>query len=226
MSLGIYYRNFTKCYQMNLKPPFIASIFGSPGSGKSHLCKYLAIKLHQQKLIDLVIACTGTPFNDFFQEFINPAHIHRFSRELIQKILKKAEELRPNNIKILLILDDLLGSANWNIAEINQLFTCHRHYNISILLTSQYPNKIPPTIRECSWIAIVFPQTTDISINALYLSFGSGFATKRDFATYLKTLPKHSFVCIDNKVAEFDLKYKKMKAPDKIPKVFIRNLIK
>jgi hypothetical protein len=208
---------------MNLKPPFVASIFGSPSSGKSHLIKYFTASLYKRKLIDYVVVMTGTPFTDFYTDFVDSQYVLTYSDANLGKILAKAQQLVPQKKTWLLILDDLLGSANWNKPIMSKLFSCHRHFGISILLTSQYVAKIPPLIRECSWYAFIFAATTHRSLSALYESFGSGFETLHKFKDFLDTLPKYAFVCVDVKEGEASKRYRKLKAPAAIPDFYITN---
>ena len=90
--------------------PFSVGIFGIPGSGKSHLLKYLMY--NTRKLFNLVIVITGTKYNGFF-DFVNKDFVHEYSDELINRILEITTKWKAQkkDFKTLVVFDDVLGTT-------------------------------------------------------------------------------------------------------------------
>jgi len=116
-------------------------------------------------------------------------------------------------------------TKEFNTQLFTDLITQHRHYNITIIMSTQYIYKINPTIRECSNYAIIFRQSTNRSLTALYESFGNHFNKFDDFKKFLiDNTSDHNFIFVDvNSSSEnVDEIYLICKAPDKIPSFFIK----
>jgi hypothetical protein len=177
------------------------------------------------------VVFSGTAFSGFFSQYVDKAYIHEWNPETLAKVITdiRAQYLslpkdRRADHHSLIVLDDLIGSANWRSPMIQHLISCHRHYGISIFLTTQYPNSIPPIIRECSKLALIFHQTTKRSIVPLFESYGSHFNSLREFTDYLSALPKYCFVLVKTDEPDMDKKYFKTKVPDTTLRFFYRNI--
>jgi len=113
---------------------------------------------------------------------------------------------------------------NWKAPIVDEVFSNHRHNNVSILVATQYPNKLPTLIREVSWMGCIFKQATKWSRKAVHDSYGENYGSVKEFVDYMNLLPKYGFICVDTCKGSPD-KYKKMKAPAKIPRFHYGNNI-
>lgn len=125
--------------------------------------------------------------------------------------------LLPESAPAFLVLDDGMGTVDFNSKIIKKLISLYRHLNLRIIICIQYLNStIPPSIRNCITFAIWFQQSQKIAIKALHDSFGqAGFETLDAFRDFNFLLGKYEFVVHDpNDISgKRHLDYKLMKAP-------------
>jgi len=100
-----------------------------------------------------------------------------------------AEAISHRGKNILLVFDNCIGSVNWKAPIVDEVFSNHRHNNVSILVATQYPNKLPTLIREVSWVACIFKQGTSWSCRAIYNSYGEDYGSVKEFVDYMNSLP-------------------------------------
>ena len=122
--------------------------------------------------------------------------------------------------KPFLILDDMLPAGALQSQTFVNLFTQYRHFNISVIVATQYVFKVPPTIRECCTMCVIFKTTTKRSNQALFETFGGNFNSLAEFVRYqLANTKDHHFIlynAMSDSMAISEL-YKSCKAPSKIP---------
>ena len=206
-----------------IQTPFFLTIYGSPGSGKSHLIRHLLHQLYSN--LDIIFVFSGSYFNNFYQTFIDDEYVTAFSEDRLKRILHMAKDLKSKGVnkQFVLVFDDCLGSTNWNNKTFNYMVNNHRHYNISLIIVSQYAKKIPPNFRENSMYAIVFAQRSRDAFEALYHSFGQDFSKLSEFKAFLtQHTQKYSALFIDNvtqsTTCDNELsKYKSIRAPAQLP---------
>src|ERR1700679_1227227 len=124
--------------------------------------------------------------------------------------------------KAFVIFDDCLSTKAFSSQLFVNLTTGYRHWNISIIITTQYIFKLNPTIRECCRYAIMFFQSTKRSIQALFESFGTYFENYEHFKKYLSdSTENHGFVLMDRRSESrtIDGVYRviKLPSPEKLP---------
>ena len=200
-----------------IEPPFFMTIYGSPGSRKSHLIRHLLHQLHPK--LDIIFVFSGSYFNGFYQQFIDDDYVTAFSEDRLKRILHMAKDLKSCGInkQFVLVFDDCLGSTNWNNKTFNYMVNNHRHYNISLIIVSQYAKKIPPNFRENSMYAIIFAQRSRDAFEALYHSFGQDFSKLRDFKDFLtQHTAQYSALFIDNVTRSASNKHKSIRAPAQV----------
>jgi len=98
---------------------------------------------------------------------------------------------------------------------VEEIFSNHGHNHFSILVATQYPNKLPTLIHEVSWKACIFKQATRWSCKAVHGLYCEDYGSVKEFVDYMNSLPEYGFICVDNTKSGPD-KYKKMKALAKI----------
>lgn len=146
--------------------PSISLFIAEPRSGKSYLIKYIMYNLAKKKKIKQgIVFCPTNDMNNNY-DYIDSSYIFPIYKE---EYLKKYLEVLKTNTSIpsFLIFDDCIGSVKWNSPLIEHLFSCYRHYNLTILVATQYIYKIPPVIRECATYAFIFYVSNVRSLNAI-----------------------------------------------------------
>lgn len=190
--------------------PGVVLICGSQGSGKSNLLKYI-IKSNRDTL-KYGIAFSHTAFRDGNLEYIPKKYIHnQYNPEIMRNLMSIQSKLDDDNRHpAFVILDDCVIDSWVNCKFFSQMITQVRHYNLFVVITTQYVNKIPAFIRENAMQICMFSADIKRSIDALYESFGQKFETVDKFKKYLLENTKdYNFILYNRK----DMTYSKMKAP-------------
>jgi len=203
----------------SLRSPFIISIYSKPASGKSHLMMYILGCMRAEGKIDILFVFTSTKKND---NMVNPKFVMRYNGRPLSQFWKKAEAISHRGKNILLVFDNCIGSVNWKAPIVDEVFSNHQHNHVSILVATQYPNKLPMLIRKVSWQACIFKQAW--WCKAVHDSYGKDYGLVKEFIDYMNSLPKYGFICVDTTKSGPD-KYKKMKATAKIATFYYKNMI-
>lgn len=124
-------------------------------------------------------------------------------KEMMDSQMKRLKEDDPKTGKklemerILLVLDDMLGYLTQNEA-LSNLCTRYRHYNISIIITSQSFRKIPLVIRNCAGHIIFFKLNNEKELEKISDEYGDSYHV--NFMNIAKqiTSKKYDFVYLDN----------------------------
>lgn len=200
-------------------------LIGRPGSGKTYMAKALAYTLKKIHAFDICLCISGTMFskkNDF-KKWCDPAYCHddSYLEKLIENILSLASELQKENKKILLIVDDLSSTAKWDLPCWKRLASNFRHYNLSIIICSQYPKMVTPTIRNNCDYVFCWRMMEKLSQDAIYDSCNvMGWDKKTFMNIYMNaTKEKHYCLVIDK---NHDT-YFRFKAPSNLPDFKINN---
>jgi len=148
--------------------PVIVNISRRRG-GKSFLTRDIVrnyfVKKKKIKNI-LVISETGL-FNDDYKWIDKSKITPNFNNDLINAIFERQKKLieydKKGDNELLIILDDVVNmedSGRNNIKLLARLFTLSRHFQISIILNTQYIKSdiYPPIMRDNTDICIVFLQ--------------------------------------------------------------------
>lgn len=199
--------------------PSLNLIAGSCGSGKTYLLKSLIYSNAIKKNIGYITVLTNSPddYNFIPENFVIVPQNQDHADLVIQKLMRAQEiyKSRGNIKKCLIIIDDCLGTINFNSKIFLQLNTRFRKYNFGIFYTTQHINKLPPVIRECCFNSFIFQQNTLASIESCYENFGLNFKKLIDFREYMqKTVPKYHFIHF-NRRQPTDIKVKH--AQDYVP---------
>ena len=119
------------------------------------------------------------------------------------------------------VIDDCLFDGQFKSKPFLRLSTQLRHYNITCIISTQYPQIIKPQFRNNCFQVAMFRTSTMNALQALFSSYGMEFETFNDFKKYLNdaTNQKYNFVWVDKTVNGNDIKkkYQTSKCPSKIP---------
>lgn len=185
--------------------PGLYLLVAPPGSGKTSLIKFEIFKGAQKKSYNLIVIFTSTPSD--YDDVINSDYIYtRFSEDALARIMRYQRD-NPS-CKTLLIFDDMVGAMNFNSDLINQLVTQYRHYNLGVVIATQYCKKIPPTTRESCTKAFILGLNSRDAFKACFESFGQIFQKFNVFQNYVeKNTLNHNFIVIDNKTRDPNLRF-------------------
>ncbi len=204
---------------LNITSPGFIIISASQGSGKSHLIKYLVSK--HKKDIDYTIVFCNTSFDEGY-DYIPKKYIHpMYDEDALNNLMNIQAKLVKKGIKknCWVIFDDCLFDGQFKSKPFLRLSTQLRHYNITCIISTQYPQIIKPQFRNNCFQVGMFKTSTMNALQALYTSYGMEFETFNDFKKYLNdsTNQKYNFVWFD-KTIEGDIKkkYQVSRCPKKI----------
>ena len=196
-------------------------------SGKSILLRYL-VKKSQHHFNKIFVICPTEDINKFYQkdDFIKKTNIFKeYNEEWVDTLMKtmgKENEGLTEGIdndkakKVLLILDDCGSDANFhNLQSLKKLFTRGRHLFISVIITSQYPNQIPPVGRTNADFVLI-GQLNESSVQLISDEYRR-LLTNQEFGDlYEKSTSDFQFLVINNnstKTKDLNLIYKTIKTP-------------
>lgn len=202
----------------HISVPGICLINGKPGSGKSHLLRYI-FYINKEKF-RLGLAVSGTLHDPQNLDYVPESFkMHRYDpgrvQELIQRQMSVPKEIRQ---PAYFIADDYISDKKmWEDPGFQDMCTRCRHLEILVVVNTQYINKVPPIFRESAFQSALFHLDTKRSVDAAYDSYGNGFDTVQDFKMWNKgQLGKHEFLFVDKYNIEDD-DHKVFKAPEDIP---------
>lgn len=170
-------------------------------SGKSILLRYL-ISQEKDEFDKIFVICPTEKVAPFYNEFVPQncvfdSYSDAWVLKLIESMTKIKGEGKPK--KILLIMDDLVGDANFFSQKgFKILFTRSRHLGISVAFNSQFLHSIPPLCRNNSDF-ILCGQMNQASLEILANEFLSGNLSRQEFYQLYKDNTKdYSFLVISN----------------------------
>src|SRR5579884_407207 len=206
---------------MRFKIPSVHLMVAAPGSGKSHLIKYLIYTLAHSRQVDYFVVFCGTTFNEGY-DFLPKNYVYSsYDEETLAYYLQQ----QINNRKTIgIVFDDCVGfeQSLRNSPVLNKLITEHRHYRALVFIATQYLYKLPPVIRESCAYYWIFTQRTKRSIEALYETVGANsHDSLNDFKHFLEHYtPKYTCLFVD-RYQDKDRMYESFRAPAHIPRFFI-----
>lgn len=218
-----------------IKTPCMIVIAGKSKRGKSYLIKYIITMLGIQKKFKFGLVFVKTKFNGGYDYFDSNKVIEGYNERLLRNYLNTLKEygeknpvtpeqklrgVRTNIPPSLIVFDDIIGNVDLNSGIMSQFLTTYRHYNITVICAVQYIFKIPPVFREQVDIAVMFEQSTEKSIKALYESYGQHFETFKKWKDFLMEYTNKPFHClIFNEDGDDNDRYFRYKAPSAYPDV-------
>jgi hypothetical protein len=207
---------------MNVSIPGLIIICGLQGGGKSHLIRYI---MHEnRKKFDWGIVFSNTGFSADNFDYIDKRFLHAKYDELTLANLKSIHEQLVEKGKKpcgFVIFDDCLFGKQWRSEEFCALITQLRHYNITCIISCQYPQAISPLFRSNAFQVAMFNMTGKRALEALYESYGQQFDSYTDFKKYLlENTGNHQFIWYDARNGESTIegRYQIVRCPEKIPK--------
>lgn len=172
---------------------FIGNVLGKCGTGKSFWVRWLLFAL--QHRFHKTHVFTGTKLNGWYQQFVDERAIYEgYDEEIMGDIIdscvgirKRCEaEGKPFEYRTLIIMDDVFKdqTAIRNSKRLKDLFTVHRHYNISVITQLQTKVGLNKFQREMSAFVTMFKCTSPLAKEGLYQDYGD-LLNKKEFCELL-----------------------------------------
>ena len=202
----------------------VTLIYGPPGRGKSYLLKQMyqhppasgrqglgpsartgkGKKAHLAKISAIDSVVIFTPSSHDWEDVEGAVNnIRGWDEVTLAKImLYQSEHGVPNGFHMVIIMDDLLSRINFTDPKMIELFTRHRHYNISIVVAAQNISKtIHPIIREQTSRFICFDPASLQACDLLHKAFcGAIWPSAKKMYDDIKSLnmeETHSYLVIN-----------------------------
>ncbi len=212
---------------MDIEVPSLIILNGSQGSGKSHVIRYILYTLRKRFAYGLVF--TNTFFDGDAFDYIPKKYVHpQYDEEVLEKLMDIQQKLvEQDKIKeAFVIFDDCMDDPDeFKSSVLKRLTTQLRHYHITVIFSTQYVNQLPARMRTNAMAIIIFQTDTEISLKALYQSYGQKFDSFQDFKTYLMdNIGNYNFVYYKKNELNPKKLYTVMKAPKNIPTFKIKYL--
>ena len=204
---------------INTYKSWLLILNGKQGSGKSHLISWLMREIYNSKHpFDYGIVFCNTLFEDSFDYLPKKYLYENFDEDVLKNLMKLQKDNVKKGIKkrAFVIFDDCLDDKKqFSNETIRKLTTQLRHYNISVIFSTQYPHLIPPRVRSNAMYSVFF----DIGagrreLESTYNCYGNRFSSFHDFKQfYFENIKDHKFIMYDKN----QNKYIVYRAPEEIP---------
>lgn len=169
---------------LNIPHPFRCVCMGPPNVGKTTIVKNLLLRARPQFQEVYVIHCDS----NYTQEYDDLVVVH-----MLDSI--PAPEDWPGAVKTLVVLDDLefKGMNREQRKNLDRLFGyVSTHKNISVILCSQDSFNVPPIVRRCSNLWVLWKMQDVDSLAMVARKTGMNAEDFKDIFTNLLTEPKDS----------------------------------
>jgi len=206
--------------ELNFKPPYLLIINGAQGKGKSYFIRWLLRENYLSKnKWDFGIVFSNTAWENGNWDFIPKNYVFE---EYNEEVLKNLMQIQKNNLKknintqAFVIFDDALDDKDqFTSTTLKKLSIQLRHYNISLIISTQYPHLIPPRFRSNAMYSIFFDSGSGVrELEALYNAYGARFKNFHEFKDfYYNNIDNHKFIMYNKKTDEYQV----YRCPPKIP---------
>ena len=181
----------------------VICILGKRNTGKSEIIRSL---LYYNNTIPCGIVISPTESgNKFYSEFCPDSFIHhQFDPELMERVMKRQRRRVTKHGKIpsnnfFVILDDCMYESKeiCGNKQIKEIFRKGRHFQITIIVTTQYVMDLPVALRSNVDFVFCMRENNVANIERLYRSFFGIFPTKQSFSQAFSVVTENygSIVC-------------------------------
>jgi hypothetical protein len=182
--------------------PKIWCLIGKPGSGKSVALKSIIYDYCQAGYFKFGICYTRTKMSDEY-DWLPDKDVHeKFDDEILGKYLDKLKKWRENNNNkklpnSFLILDDYLGVLKPYTAIFSNFVITHRHYGITLFITSQsIARNCSTIIRDCTNYYVLYKTSFKNSTKHLYECAGQLLDNYDQFKEVLDQTTKEPYAAL------------------------------
>ena len=183
-------------------------MLGKKNTGKSMLVKDLLF--HHRDIPAGCVVSGSEEANSFYASIVPSILIkHEFRTEHVKnliarqrKMIKKIESGERIDARAFLIFDDCLWDNTWiKDREVKKVLFNGRHFNITFIVTLQYPLGMPPMLRGNIDYVFILRENILANRERIYKSYASVFPTFDIFQQVLnKVTTNYGCLVIDNTV--------------------------
>lgn len=173
------YDNWRKISERNS----VICIYGSRGSGKSHLLAWLLCEMDRKKAFDFAFVMTPTSSTqELLCKYVAPSGIHTDMNPESLETVVMVQKMQPKKHRIVIVLDDCAYDKKISKSNVvNEVAANGRHLGITLILTFQYLTMISPEIRTNCDLAIAFKE---ISVRNLEMLYDNFFGVVENLSTF------------------------------------------
>lgn len=172
-----------------LKTPNLMCVIAKRNSGKSHLLKHLLHGCMKRKQFKWVLVFSATAFNGEWSKIVGEKNVYsEFDPVMLEGLLENQAKLvkKKKHKPGLIIMDDMVGTANFKGDTMTKIAIMSRHFGISCWISNQYYSKLPPTIRQNSDVCLILNSIGESIARKLCEEFPSTIhKTHRDIEAYV-----------------------------------------
>ncbi len=187
-----------------IRPDATVVCYGKRRTGKTWFIRDMMSRM--VKFFPFGMVFSKTAFNGFWQQHIPRDFIYDGLNEAAlsglleeQQLLVQVKDPHINPYKFI-ILDDIVGKWSHGHPLLERLFTQGRHYKIFTVITTQYPKLISPALRDNVDYAVIFKQSSNISIQALHEMYFSMMPIAQARLIMNKYTSEHQALIVKNDV--------------------------
>ena len=186
-----------------LKTPTLALFIARRNSGKSYLMRHLLHVLSKGKKFDWIYVISPTSFNGEWSDIVGKKNVtDTFNAVWLERLMnaQAASIGKGRGSSGLIIMDDCLGSANFQEDIFTKLAIAGRHFKITVWATFQHYFKVPTVLRSnCDYMFILGNQQQKV-VKALYEEYAPpDYDTYQELNTKFRSCTEdHGALLIDN----------------------------
>lgn len=211
-----------KTFPMPISIPGVFIINSKSGGGKSHLISYLFYELvYIRKRVAYGIAFSKTIYNASNLFYIPEKYKYPSYQETALKNLLELQKSIPESHRptAFVLFDDCISDPKqWNSPVLLDAITQCRHWRLWVILSTQYINKIPPSMREGAFQVALFYMDTKRSLEAAYESYGQDFEDFQSFKRFLQSKTGDHRFLFKDKCTNGEDTWKVFRCPPHIPR--------
>ena len=145
---------------------------------------------------------------------IKPSDCEEFLETKLFNTLSKYISKGYTSFNGFIIIDDCLGSINWNLPIWTKIFSTIRHYKLSIFVLTQYLHKVSPIVRTQAASYIFLKMLNWNELKAAY-DCAFNYMTFDAFKDFVKfNTNNYNCIFVNNHSTSNDNIYKIIKAPE------------
>lgn len=178
------------------------------------MIKWLAFK-YSSNFDWIVVVSPTAKFNGEYDWLPSKYHIYECDDKKLQWLL--SVQARHPETRLLLIVDDGLGTVNFKTAVWLKLATTSRQYRISMFIATQFLHRIPNHLRMNSHYIVALKTTNDNEKKVLMNEYRIGLDKKQFEEMLEEATHDYGALLINNKSSSTDPKdvYTRIKAKPK-----------
>ena len=209
--------------KLTITTPHLALFVARRSSGKTHLQKHLLYVLAKGGRFKWVLVICPTAFTGDWGAIVGPENVLPvFNPDQVETLMERQAELREDGIDNpgLLVLDDCLGSADFQSSLFTKMASAGRHYRITVWASFQHYHKCPTVIRtNADYLYIMGVQNERVLISLWDGYGGLSFNDVKALKEYaLRATENFGSLCIDNTAAgSKGSPVRTVRAPAKLP---------